>query len=380
MNEKLNRIAANIFNRLPSRLNSLVLKRINEQRLYKAGLLKTPTSLVLFITNNCNLKCKHCFYWKNIAKKEQMMSVADIRRIAASLRDCYSVVITGGEPFLRNDIYQVCRAFNNKIRTLRIATNGMEGQFIVKTVTRLLKNCNFRHIDIQISIDGPEKIHDKIRGVPGSYKRAINTIMLLAGLKEKRMSVEVVTTINKINYNSISKLIDQLIPLEIPISFIITRSSNYGVFCLPKQVSSEISTREKLIENLDSNSIKSLCSILKNKNKKSHYKFWPMGNQLYLKTAVEILDKKRKMMKCYAGIVDGTIYPNGDVSLCELTKPIGNLKDYDYNFYKLWSSEKANDMRGKISKCFCIHGCNLSTSISMSEEYLSEVILGNKKG
>ena len=75
-------------------------------------------------------------------------------------------------------------------------------------------------------------------------------------------------------------------------------------------------------------------------------------------------------MDCVAGAYDGVIFPNGDVSLCEFTKPFGNLKETNYDFYKLWSSKKAGNMRKRIRSCACIHSCNLIDSMTHDKDKL----------
>ena len=364
---------------VPKSLREPFVASISSLRVKKARNLKTPTSLVFFITNKCNARCKHCFYWKELNKAEYELNIDQIKKIANSLKDSYSIVITGGEPFLRKDIYEICKAFDKKIKTLRLATNGFMTDTVYDTINKIIKNCEFKNIDIQISIDGPKELHDSIRCVKGSFNNAIKTIKKLKTLAKNNLNIEIVVAINKKNHNKIEELVKSVINLKIPMNFIITRSSNYGVFNLPKQVSSEISTKEKSITDLSVEELKDAFKKLKNLNHKLSYKFWPVENQLYLKYGIDILDKKIKLFPCYAGIVDGTIYPNGDVALCELTKPIGNLKDYNLNFYKLWHSEKANAMRKNTRQCFCIHGCNLATSISLTKKYVNDVLIECKK-
>jgi hypothetical protein len=64
-------------------------------------------------------------------------------------------------------------------------------------------------------------------------------------------------------------------------------------------------------------------------------------------------------MKCYAGTAGGVIYDEGTVSSCENLAPIGNLRDYDWNFQKLWLSPAMKERRKKAAAgCFCTHESN----------------------
>ena len=62
---------------------------------------------------------------------------------------------------------------------------------------------------------------------------------------------------------------------------------------------------------------------------------------------------------CYAGTAGGVIYDEGTVSSCENLAPIGNLRDYDWNFQKLWLSPAMKERRKKAADgCFCTHESN----------------------
>ena len=87
-----------------------------------------------------------------------------------------------------------------------------------------------------------------------------------------------------------------------------------------------------------------------------------------------MLKKNKKLLNCSAGSVVGTIYPNGDVSLCELKPSFANLSDYNFNFYKLWKSQEAEKHRKLIKNCFCTHGCFLQPSIVYSPKHLVKIL------
>jgi len=64
-------------------------------------------------------------------------------------------------------------------------------------------------------------------------------------------------------------------------------------------------------------------------------------------------------LKCYAGTAGGVIYDEGTVSSCEILEPVGNLRDYGWNFSKLWFSAAMQKRREKVADgCFCTHESN----------------------
>lgn len=357
----------------PLRLRFILIKIINDIRLKRNQRLKTPTSVVFFITGECNLRCSHCFYWKESNKKKNELNLKQIKKIVHSFRDSGAIVLTGGEPFLREDLFDICRILDKKFRKLMIATNGYYTKRIYKIINSVLNECNFSDVTIQISVDGLKKIHNKIRGSNNSFDNAIKTLRMLKKLEQKfsNFDVETITTISKENHKNLGELVKYLLQFRVPQKFILTRGSDYGVYHLNEAVSKEINPKKDVF--LSSDKLGCIYLGLRYLNDNSSYKFWTRDQQLLFEYSIKIMKNEKKVISCYAGRVDGVIYENGDVSFCEFTKPIANLKETNYNFYKLWTSRKANLIREKIKNCFCIQGCNLSTGIAFDTQSIFEL-------
>src|SRR6266853_2104833 len=76
-------------------------------------------------------------------------------------------------------------------------------------------------------------------------------------------------------------------------------------------------------------------------------------------TTVATQETQTAQMTCYAGTAGGVIYDEGTVSSCENLAPIGNLRDFDWNFQKLWISPAMQERRKKAAAgCFCTHESN----------------------
>ena len=70
-------------------------------------------------------------------------------------------------------------------------------------------------------------------------------------------------------------------------------------------------------------------------------------------------ETQQAQLTCYAGTAGGVIYDEGTVSSCENLPPVGNLRDYDWNFRKLWFSPAMQERRKKAAAgCFCTHESN----------------------
>jgi MoaA/NifB/PqqE/SkfB family radical SAM enzyme len=158
----------------------------------------TPVHLILFITDHCNAKCGTCFYWQNLNQGESLKT-EHIQSISDAMGELVWLDISGGEPFLRKDIDAICHKFidNNGVRFINIPTNAIQTSVIEKSVRGILSNPGQFRLNIAISLDAIGENHDRVRGVPGNYAKAITTLEAMRRIRDedKRLSLSVVTTV-----------------------------------------------------------------------------------------------------------------------------------------------------------------------------------------
>ena len=148
-----------------------IAKYIYDYSRIKIG-LKTPVYIILFVSDRCNLKCRHCFWWKGKDEFNEI-SLVQFEKIATSLKHPLKTLhITGGEPFLRDDIVDIIKIFVDKNHTkdVTISTNGI-------LVDKIVKECKIINkivpeLSVSVSLDGLEKFHDKMRCKKGAFKAA----------------------------------------------------------------------------------------------------------------------------------------------------------------------------------------------------------------
>jgi MoaA/NifB/PqqE/SkfB family radical SAM enzyme len=164
--------------------------------LYNAGLLafqiaksnfnalELPYKLTFCITFHCQSRCKTCSIWQ--LKPENELSLEEINQFAQKANFLTWVNITGGEVFLRNDLVEICEAFAKHCRLflLNFATNGLMPAAIPEKIEKILA-LSISRVIIGVSIDGPERINDDIRGIKGDWKKAIQTFLALKELEKK---------------------------------------------------------------------------------------------------------------------------------------------------------------------------------------------------
>ena len=85
-----------------------------------------PSYFIFYPTSRCNLKCSHCFYHDSLNKRFNELTLAEIDKITQTMDPILSLILTGGEPYLRHDLDQIVRIFyeNTKVPIISIPSNG----------------------------------------------------------------------------------------------------------------------------------------------------------------------------------------------------------------------------------------------------------------
>lgn len=340
-------------------------KSINE---FLAQLLKTPPYIILFASNNCPNRCKHCWYnddWKTNNIKEKILTFDEIEKISKKIKYIHFLTITGGEAFLRKEITEIVNVFNKntKLNRCDIPTSGFDSDLICSCVLRILnenKNLPFR---VDVSIDGLADTHDYIRNNKGLFNEACNTIEKLRKIKNqfKNFDISIITTISEFNNKEIiglAELIEKLLP-----------DGEWMVNIeRPPSDNPEIA-----IKNL--NAYKKASEIIQKRiNQKNFYgdnghflgKLLTVKNSLRREIIAEILQGKGTGGGCSAGSLIGVIFNDGEISPCEsLDVSFGNIRDNDYDLSLIWDNNQAKKFRQKIQDnlCICTHECVWSTNI-----------------
>src|SRR5579862_6269184 len=173
----------------------------------------TPPFLILFINSICNQKCEHCFYWRNLNRRDDL-SKDEIFALSRSLGRIETLNLSGGEPFLRPEFGEICRQFiqHNKVRQIYVPTNGYFTDRTVKQVTETLKETSLDLFVAEISLDGLGEFHNKFRGSPGAFAKAMQTYDALAEIQSRdpRLRIHSISTATEVNMDEIRRLTSYL--------------------------------------------------------------------------------------------------------------------------------------------------------------------------
>jgi MoaA/NifB/PqqE/SkfB family radical SAM enzyme len=176
--------------------------------------MKFPESISLTLTNNCNLRCQMCGQWSEegyirchneILNHE--MHLSDWKQVVDELAShgISSVLLRGGEIFMVPGIMGLLEYIHAKGMFISIDTNGTMIKQYAKDLLRI------GNIHLTISVDGPEPVHDKVCGVPGTFKHIKEGIAYLNELEavsENKISRSICFTISHCNYLTLGAMPD----------------------------------------------------------------------------------------------------------------------------------------------------------------------------
>jgi AdoMet-dependent heme synthase len=162
-----------------------------------------PRLIFWEVTKGCNLRCIHCRATATELSSPSDLSTAKALAIIDQLAAFGNpiLVLSGGEPLYRSDIFQLARYATDKALRVALATNGT---LVTKDVARMIVDSGVKRVSI--SLDGADsETHDVFRGIPGAFEAAIYG---LRNLKALGMSVQINTTIARHNAHQLPQVLE----------------------------------------------------------------------------------------------------------------------------------------------------------------------------
>jgi radical SAM protein with 4Fe4S-binding SPASM domain len=151
--------------------------------------------LIWNLTNVCNLFCQHCYSAANTVRAGEL-SIEEIKKQIPYLKkaNVRYLILSGGEPLLREDLFDIAKLFNENGFITTLSTNGL--LINEENIGKIKENFSY----VGISIDGDEQTHDSFRGMKGAFKRSLKAIRLV---KDAGIKVGMRFTITSQTYRSI---------------------------------------------------------------------------------------------------------------------------------------------------------------------------------
>ncbi len=327
-----------------------------------------PATLVHFVTERCNARCPFCFVDLSASSScAEELSLQEIALITKNLpQTLMNVNITGGEPFVRNDITDIADLYltNSSAQSLFISTNG----FFTSRIVQFCETIHDRHpeksIFFSLSINQIGNKHDLLTSVNGMFA---NSIATFAAIKAFRPFINpiVSVTISPQNWRDAVDLYDHLISKQQVDAIQIIMARSAGVFKVPLN---ELDEMTRIYKNLSEKITQDTASglLLEYGRDSMRGRILNIKNVLSREQVAAQLREARPFSPCQAGSLFGVITADGTVYPCEiLDRPFGNLRHADYDLKKLWRNESAKETRRwmKATKCSCTYECAISVNI-----------------
>lgn len=329
----------------------------------------SPPFFILFINSTCNMKCEHCFYWQNLNRRDDL-SFDELVALSRGLGRIENLNLSGGEPFLRKEFGAICRQFirQNKVKEIYVPSNGWYTDKTIAQIRETLQEPELRLFAVEISLDGMPEYHDRFRVAPGSFERAMKTYDALVELQREdpRLQIHSISTATAENMDEIRRLT----------TFLYDRCpqmSHHNLALIRGDRKNPSLQGPKLAEYEElSDYVRRLWAP------REHGRYGSVVEPMLQWAKVKTAEERRQVVPCRAGVLSAVVYSNGDVSVCEAHKPLGNLRHR--SFKEIWYSDEAQSLRGSIraKECHCTNEIFLWPSITFQPVQLVRAMAGAK--
>ncbi len=321
--------------------------------------MKNPKYAVIAVTYRCNGRCVMCNIWKATDHVEADAEIYG--RLPQSLK---TINVTGGEPFLRLDLPKIISIISRRCKNPRIviSTNGLLPRLIEEKLGEIARI--HPRIGVRISVDGIGEIHDVIRGVSGSFDRAMESVDICKKIGVSDLGLGF--TVLENNVGQLKSIFDLTKKLGIQLAVSIAQNSE--VYFRVDNLA-PISQRQILKDGLE--------AIVSDQLKRFNIKEW--FRAYFLSGLYQFSAGKSPLLKCTAASDFFFMDPKGDVYICPiLDRKLGNLAQT--SFEEIWGSGPAIAARGFAAACSrrCWMACTAAPFIKCNMSEALAFIMKNK--
>lgn len=312
------------------------------------GELENPYKLNFVVTKKCQSRCGYCNIWKENPKDE--LSLDEITEFVKRNPFFSWVNFTGGEPSDRHDFKNLVESFyehSEQLLMVHFPTNSLNPDQVINNAEYLSK-IGIPYFVVSVSVDGPPEVHDRLRGIPGNFNKAMHVYTELSKIPNLKPMIGY--TLFPQNADLISNTLKS-IQENIP-NFDI---SNMHVN-LP-QVSSHYYGNAKMDSTkfLEKNRAV-LIAAINSWQQQQGLSFNPLNfvERTYQRKAIEYLNTGISPTSCAALMASCYLSEKGEVYPCTIwDQKLGSIRDTDYELSPILSSEKAQNLRQQIlaKKC-----------------------------
>lgn len=337
--------------------------------------------LILTVTNVCNHRCSMCYYHASLNQKTSHLTRDEYQRTAAGIGTLKILWVSGGEPFLRRDLVDVCGVFydHNPLQHVFIPTNGSQPHQIAATVGALLDRLPGVRVTVMFSLEGLEQSHDQTHGVKGAFASVKASIERLHFVRARQVregrsfGILLNTVVSNRNLQEVPPLMAYVKEhIRVDSHFLSPlrgMPKDEGLSApQPSQFAKLLQDAQPYFDYYTDRSTYDLQERLAiNAQRERRHGVW-----------LDVLAGGQLPNLCQAGRYIGVLEPDGGVRLCEDFPVIGNLRDHGYDFGRLWFSHQADSSRRHVPGCKCTHACFIGASEPRSGKVVAKSLIAEQ--
>lgn len=331
-----------------------------------------PSYLILFVTSNCNAKCSFCFYGSEVAcgeRKRNELTTSEFLRISKKCGNVPYLLISGGEPVLRDDLFEIIGYFieNAHSQFITVPSNGLSRERSVELFSRLTEKYPKCHFRAAFSIDHNDGNHDISRGVDGCLAKVLETTAAINELKKIRtnLTMDIVSihlSSPAQNHEVLRKWVRENIGPD-----------NHELHLLrpewPRLVHESCNPDDCLRE------LALYRSGSTSKENRAFSPFFRGLNDLYIKGLEKVMSGKL-LATCTAGKKFAVVSETGQVRLCEYRDDIlGDLRENNYDLRLILRRSAGFLKYVTDNKCTCTWECAVSCNLVCDPAFIPKLIL-----
>ena len=302
-----------------------------------------PIDAVLAVTYRCNARCAMCGIWKGTPGRESPPET--FANLPSTLK---WVNVTGGEPFLRDDLAALIGHVSKACPKAEIvvSTNGFLTERIADVVGRAGLGSR---LGVAVSVDGIGEMHDTVRGVPGAFDKARAT---LDRLREMRApGVRMAFTLTPENLDHFGRVYALSRELGVDFSCALAQGSEHYFQIAGEGLQPAPEALRRTLE-----------PVARAELRGGSPKRW--ARAYFLAGIHRFASGEGRLLPCRAGGASFFVAPSGDVYPCNvLSRLMGNLNEQ--RFEEMWRSERADEARREVAGCSdgCWMVCTVRSSM-----------------
>ncbi len=305
--------------------------------------LDRPFKLTYVVTKECHSKCLNCDIWKVKPKNE--LTLDEVRSLAKNSPFLSWIDFTGGEPTDRKDFVELVGTFLENVPDLLLVhfpTNGLKPKRIIPAAQEILK-MKVPRLVVSVSIDGPQEVNDRLRGIPGDFERACETYMGLRALKKVHTYIGMTlyqenVSLVKETVANISRLVPSFSFRDLHVNIPHVSEHYYGNLAAKPEVTKEM--------------VLVIDELMKLRGIPRQPFEWV--ERMYHRRVRSYIESRKTPENCASLMASCYLSENGTVYPCNIwNEPLGNIRDFGYSLLPILESQKAKMLRKELLNKNC---------------------------